>query len=88
MDKVTDNLLSGIGDSLMRDIELFLINNINDKEKQDKIISLINKSFQEGAQSALEYYEKAKEDFNNQANLFQKDFHNKLFDGQDKPISE
>jgi len=88
MENITDNLLSGLSDDLTKETELFLLNNIADKNTQQKIIGLINKSFNEGAQTALEFYDKAREDFQNQASSFQKDFHNKLFDGQDKHVSE
>ncbi len=88
MENITDNLLSGLSDGLTKETELFLLNSVADKDTQQKIIELINKSFNEGAQTALEFYDKAREEFQHQASSFQKDFHNKLFDGQDKPVSE
>lgn len=88
MEQITDDLLSGISDPLTKEIELFLLNNISEKDTQVKIIELLNKAFKEGGQTALDYYEQAKENFKSQATVFQKEFHNKLFDGQDQHIPE
>ena len=88
MEKITDNLLSGISDDLTNKIELFMINNISDKETQKTIIDFINKSFQEGAESALSFYEKSKEDFKKQAFDFQKEFESKLLDKEENLPNE
>jgi predicted NACHT family NTPase len=83
MSDITDNLLSGIGDKLTKDIELFLLNNIQDKDKQEKIIELINQAFRDGSMNAFSFIDQAKKEFKDQASEFQKDFEKKLRDGQD-----
>ena len=87
MDKVTDQLLAGISDSLTDKLELFLLNNVDGKELHLQIIEFINNAYTEGAQSALEYYASEQSDFAKNSKSFMDDFKN-LLNGQDKPISE
>jgi hypothetical protein len=86
MDKVTDDLLSGVSDALTNDTELFLINNVSDKDAQAKIVDLMNRSFKEGADAALAFYQQSKADLKKQAEDFQTEFEKKLR-GQDSSIS-
>lgn len=88
MDNITDNLLAGISDSLTKEIELFLVNNIPDKGRQEKIVELINQAFRDGSMNAFNFIEQAKQEFKDQASEFQKDFEKKLLDGQDDSISK
>lgn len=85
MDKVTDQLLAGISDSLTDKLELFLLN-IDGKDVHLQIIEFINNAYTEGAQSALEYYASEQSDFAKNSKSFMDDFKN-LLNGQDKPIS-
>jgi intein-encoded DNA endonuclease-like protein len=88
MSDATDNLLSGISDKLTKEIELFLLNNISEKEKQEKIVEFINQAFKDGSINAFDFINQSKQEFKDQAEEFQKDFVKKLFDGQDNSVSK
>lgn len=83
MEKTTDELLAKISDAFTNDIELFMANNIPDKDKQSTIIEFINRAFREGSTSAIELINQSKSEFAENAADFQKDFVKKLLDGQD-----
>jgi hypothetical protein len=82
MEKPTDDLLAKISDEFTNELELFLANNISDKEKQSTIVEFINRAFREGSTSAIELLNQSKNEFAEQAADFQKEFEKKLLDGQ------
>lgn len=92
---VTDNLLAGISDELTKELELFLINNIEHDNVKEKIVEIINSSYREGLNKAIEMMkeeeiEKRKiaiDELRKDNEKFLRDFNNKLLDGQDNPIS-
>ena len=62
MEKSVDNLLESISDEFTNEIDLFLLNNIESKDVQLKIIELINKSFLGGINNAIDQFEKLEKD--------------------------
>jgi len=88
MENITDDLLAGINDEMTKEIELFLLNNVESKDAQNKIIEFINRAYTDGSSGALNFIDQAKKDFQDQATEFQKEFEQKLLNGQNKPASE
>ena len=66
MEKIVDNLLEPISEELTNEIDLFLINNIEDKDVQLKIIDLINKSYLNGINNAVDQFEEMEKDKENE----------------------
>ena len=58
MEKSVDNLLESISEEFTNEIDLFLLNNIENKDTQLRIVELINKSFVAGINNAIDQYEK------------------------------
>jgi hypothetical protein len=80
-EKVIDELLAGISDELTNEIESFFTNFIDGRDKQLKIVELLNKAYVEGNNKvtlpSIEGMNK----------IFMEEFNKKLLDGQDKPVS-
>lgn len=93
MEKITDELCAGITDELTNDIDLFLINNIENKSTQLTIVELINKVYMEGMDKGLSIAEHRDEEYHKTLlaqdhDKFMNEFNKKLLDGQDQPVSQ
>lgn len=78
--KSIDELFESFNDQLTNKIDLFLLNNIEDKQVQLKIIELLNESFLAGINDAIDQYDELKkqEDVERLSNI--KDNHNRFME--------